>query len=103
MSMKWMRGLYHYIIATFELKTETSSSAEADTCRVMVWCCTPTIQVAGAEVHYICINKTCYECEVGGRLNHKTHCDSYHKPTARKSTLRSQRAYIRLELHPYDH
>ena len=24
-------------------------------------------------------------------------------PTARKSTLRSQRVYIRLELHPYDH
>jgi len=72
-----MRGLYHYIIATFELKTETSSSAEDDTCRVMVWCCTPAIQVAGAEVHHICINKTCYECEVGGGLNHKTHCDSY--------------------------
>ena len=67
MSMKWMRGLYHYItIAAFELKTETSSSAEADTCRVMVWCCTPAIQVAGAELHHVCINKTSYEYEVGG-------------------------------------
>jgi hypothetical protein len=68
MSMKWMRGLYHYIIAIYELKTETSSSAaaEADTCRVMVWCCTLAIQVAGAEVHHICINKTSYEYEVGG-------------------------------------
>jgi hypothetical protein len=69
MSMKWMRGLYHYItiaIAAFELKTETSSSAEADTCRVMVWCCTPAIQVAGAELHHVCINKTSCEYEVGG-------------------------------------
>jgi hypothetical protein len=37
MSMKWMRGPYHYIIATFEIKTETASSSEAATCRVMVW------------------------------------------------------------------
>ena len=62
-----MRGLYHYIIATFELKTRPPpAAAEADTCRVTVWCCTLAIQVAGAEVHHICMNKTSYEYEVGG-------------------------------------
>ena len=35
-----------------------------------------------------------------GGLNHKTHCDSYFY--TKLINLRSLRAYIRLELHPYD-
>ena len=68
MSMKCMKGPYHYIIATFELKTETTSSAEAATCRVMVWhgaapLWPPTTYKACQTLAIICIKWIWYEYE----------------------------------------
>ena len=46
----------------------------------------------GAELHYICIKKTCYEYEVWGGVSIiRTNRDPPHIPTT-TSTLRSQRA-----------
>jgi len=59
--------------------------------------------VEGAETLNICIKKTCYEYELdGGTSIISTNSDPPLIPTT--STLRSQRAYIRVWWHPpYDH
>ena len=65
----------------------------------------PVATVEGAQTLYIYIKKSCYEYELDGGVSiistiRGSKCKSMHN--AQDHSFRSMRAYIRLELHPYD-
>ena len=106
MSMKWMRGPYHYIIATFELKTETTSSSKAATCRVMVWYGVaplwPPTTYKACQIPFICMKWIWYEYEVDGRLqSYPTACPQ--SPVRNHDKILQPSPPLLLVLHPYEH
>ena len=67
--MKWVGGLNHNI-STLQAPGETRSESphqvsesKYQSVAASLW---PVATVTGAELHYICIKKTCYEYEGNG-------------------------------------
>jgi hypothetical protein len=108
MSMKWMRVRYHYIIATFELKTETTSSAEAATCRVMVWFSVaplwPPTTYKACQTPFICMKLIWYEYEVDGRSqSYPTACPQWEPHSKSYDWPPFLEWWYGMVLHPYSH